>query len=100
MERSLVVFNKTATRKIPLASSYIRIGREQDNDVVVNDRETSRSHALILYTLGVTVIADQNSLNGLYVNGKKVNLATLRHGDSIRIGSAEMRYHAPTVRRL
>lgn len=98
MERSLVVMSGSVARTVALASTYVHIGREQNNDLVVDDCEISRSHALILCFRSSTLIADQSSLNGVYVNGRKVRSATLRHGDSIRMGSTEMRYRELSIR--
>ena len=38
------------------------------------------------------MIADDRSLNGVYVNGQRVREARLRHGDEVRIGDRIMRY--------
>ncbi|RMF23268.1 MAG: FHA domain-containing protein [Cyanobacteria bacterium J083] len=54
--------------------------------VVLNSNEVSRFHALIDYSGGNFVITDQNSTNGIMVNGKSQQQAVLSEGDTITIG--------------
>jgi pSer/pThr/pTyr-binding forkhead associated (FHA) protein len=69
-----------------------RIGRRATADIVLDDTTVSRRHALVLERAGGPVIADDRSLNGVYVNGMRVHEAPLRHGDEVRIGGRIMRY--------
>lgn len=71
-----------------------RIGRRATSDIVLDDSTVSRRHALVLEREGEggPVIADDRSLNGVFVNGHRVREARLRHGDEVRIGDRIMRY--------
>jgi pSer/pThr/pTyr-binding forkhead associated (FHA) protein len=69
-----------------------RIGRRATSDIVLDDSTVSRRHALVLERENGPVIADDRSLNGVYVNGQRVREAPLRHGDEVRIGDRIMRY--------
>ena len=69
-----------------------RIGRRATSDIVLDDTTVSRRHALVLEREGAPVIADDRSLNGVFVNGQRVTEARLRHGDEVRIGDRIMRY--------
>lgn len=69
-----------------------RIGRRATSDIVLDDTSVSRRHALVLDRDGGPVIADDRSLNGVFVNGRRVSEAPLRHGDEVRIGARVMRY--------
>jgi pSer/pThr/pTyr-binding forkhead associated (FHA) protein len=76
-----------------------RIGRRSGADIVLDDTTVSRRHALVLERGGAPVIADDRSLNGVYVNGRRVREAELHHGDEVRIGARVMRFlevYAPT----
>jgi|SRR5690349_10423230 pSer/pThr/pTyr-binding forkhead associated (FHA) protein len=76
-----------------------RIGRRANADIVLDDATVSRRHALVLERDSGPVIADDRSLNGVYVNGRRVREAALRHGDEVQIGARVMRYlevEAPT----
>lgn len=91
----LIVMHASTISTVHLSGAPVRLGREFDNEVVVGDPQASRRHAAILFDEGIAFIADRGSLNGLYVNGKKVASARLRHGDRIQIGLTEIRYHDP-----
>ena len=69
-----------------------RIGRRTGSDIVLDDMTVSRRHALVLEREGAPVIADDRSLNGVFVNGRRVQEAPLHHGDEVRIGDRLMRY--------
>jgi pSer/pThr/pTyr-binding forkhead associated (FHA) protein len=69
-----------------------RIGRRATADIVIDDSTVSRRHALVLERGGAPVIADDRSLNGVFVNGRRVREAPLQHGDEVQIGSRIMRY--------
>jgi pSer/pThr/pTyr-binding forkhead associated (FHA) protein len=69
-----------------------RIGRRATADIVLDDTTVSRRHALVLEREGAPVIADDRSLNGVYVNGRRVREAALHHGDEVQIGDRVLRY--------
>ena len=63
------------------------LGRDIGNDIVINDRETSRQHLRVLLSSGVVSIEDLGSTNGTFVNGKRVSGVTaLNSGDMIGLG--------------
>jgi DNA-binding SARP family transcriptional activator len=65
-----------------------RIGRRPDNDIVLDDDDVSRYHAVVIDTGGSFVISDLRSTNGVDVGGRRIRgAATLTDGDRIRIGS-------------
>ncbi|HEY2447685.1 MAG TPA: BTAD domain-containing putative transcriptional regulator [Mycobacterium sp.] len=67
-----------------------RIGRRPDNDIVLDDDDVSRYHAVIIDTGGSFVISDLRSTNGILVHGRRIRTsATLTDGDQIRIGGYE-----------
>ncbi len=69
-----------------------RIGRRTGSDIVLDDTTVSRRHALVMEREGAPVIADDRSLNGVFVNGRRVQESPLHHGDEVRIGDRLMRY--------
>jgi pSer/pThr/pTyr-binding forkhead associated (FHA) protein len=69
-----------------------RIGRRVSSDIVLDDATVSRRHALLLERDGAPVIADDRSRNGVYVNGRRIREARLRHGDEVQIGDRVMRF--------
>jgi DNA-binding SARP family transcriptional activator len=67
-----------------------RIGRRPDNDIVLDDDEVSRYHAVVIDTAGSFIISDLRSTNGVQVGGRRIRgSATLADGDRIRIGGHE-----------
>jgi len=50
----------------------VRIGRADDNDIIINDEMVSRHHAVIYLKDGKRFISDLGSTHGTYVNGNKV----------------------------
>ena len=68
-----------------------RIGRETDNDVVLDDPATSRRHAQIAYHDAKYVLTDQGSANGTMVNDQRVTERALSDEDLIRIGQNVIR---------
>ena len=73
----------------PAATTHI--GRETDNDVVLDDPATSRHHAEILFHDGQYVVKDLGSANGTYVNEQRVSERALADGDAIRVGQNVMK---------
>jgi pSer/pThr/pTyr-binding forkhead associated (FHA) protein len=63
------------------------IGRQSDNDIVLEDEAVSRVHAGISQKGQDLVIWDKGSRNGTIVNGKKVESAVLKNGDVVRFGA-------------
>ncbi|HEX5137988.1 MAG TPA: sigma 54-interacting transcriptional regulator [Planctomycetota bacterium] len=61
------------------------IGRAEECDVRVFDEAASRCHAIVRREGADFVALDQRSLNGLYVNGKRVERHVLKTGDEITV---------------
>ena len=64
----------------------LTIGRQFDNDVVLDDMAVSRHHATIEVKDQKPFVYDKGSRNGIVVNKKKVQSAQLDHGDIVSIG--------------
>src|SRR5262249_50890628 len=63
------------------------VGRHSCADVRLSLPDVSRRHCRFVFADGSWRVVDMNSLNGLFVNGERLQEATLFHGDRIRIGS-------------
>jgi pSer/pThr/pTyr-binding forkhead associated (FHA) protein len=70
----------------PLAQEWTRIGRSLAADVRFDDATVSRRHALVVSQAEGVRVLDDRSLNGVYVNGDRVEWAALTDGDEITIG--------------
>ena len=83
---SYLMFNK---KKVELVAK-ITIGRESDNDVIVDNKLASRHHALIQKIKNAYFIKDEESTNGTFVNGIRIpagKYVKLNPGDKITIGN-------------
>ena len=69
------------------------IGRERDNDLILNHTTVSRYHAEILSAGGSFEIIDKGSTNRVIVNGQFFQRATLRDGDIIGLGETVITFY-------
>lgn len=76
---------------VPLRDG-LTIGRNMGCDLVLDEPNVSRIHARVVCRGGQWFIEDNNSTNGLLVNGERVDSALLRFGDEIKIGTARLVY--------
>jgi ABC-type multidrug transport system ATPase subunit len=72
------------------APGAIKIGRANDNDIVIPEVLASRHHATLIPTPGGTEIHDNRSINGTFVNGARVDSALLNDGDVVTIGNIDL----------
>ncbi|MCO8121557.1 diguanylate cyclase [Stieleria sp. TO1_6] len=70
-----------------IESERLLIGRDGDADLILPDHSVSRRHALITRSDNGFEIEDLDSTNGTFIAGQAVKKATLRSGDTIRLGS-------------
>ena len=69
------------------------IGRSPDCDIFLDDVTVSRKHAVLMERGGAYVIEDQGSLNGTFVNRKRIENATrLQTGDEVQIGKYRLSF--------
>ncbi|MCG6553027.1 MAG: FHA domain-containing protein [Candidatus Magnetominusculus sp. LBB02] len=86
MAKILLKFKEAALKEIPLDKETITIGRKATNDIHVDNLAVSGAHARIFKKGEQFYIEDLSSLNGTFVNGKKVSVGTLNDADVIIIG--------------
>jgi pSer/pThr/pTyr-binding forkhead associated (FHA) protein len=79
----------------PLTSGRTLVGRSPDCDVFLDDVTVSRRHAILIRGEGGFVIEDQGSLNGVFVNRRRVELGALEDGDELQIGKYRLTFFAP-----
>jgi pSer/pThr/pTyr-binding forkhead associated (FHA) protein len=72
--------------RFDLAGRTTRVGRHGENDIVLAGPTVSARHATIRREQVGTVIEDEGSLNGTFVNGELVQQQLLEAGDRIQIG--------------
>ncbi|HTX95085.1 MAG TPA: FHA domain-containing protein [Mycobacterium sp.] len=77
----------------------IKIGRANDNDIVIPEVLASRHHATLIPTPQGTEIHDNRSINGTFVNGSRVDVAVLHEGDVVTIGNIDLVFSGGTLAR-
>ena len=75
----------SSTFSFNIDSPKVNVGREKSNTIVVNNNHMSRNHFTIFFSNGNYYIKDNNSSNGIIVNGVKVNDSQLENGDIIEV---------------
>jgi len=87
MSINLVLVKKNGKRKVfSLPSSVTVMGRRHDCDVRIPLMSISRKHCEINHSNGVLKIRDLGSRNGTYLNGKRIDEASIQAKDSIKVG--------------
>ncbi len=76
-------------------STPLTIGREEDNDVQLNDERVSRFHVKVQEDAGRLILTDLDSTNGTRVNGHPVRLRVLQPGDLIMLGRSVLLFGGP-----
>ena len=71
---------------VPLTREWTRVGRSLAADVRFDDPTVSRRHALIVRQPDGVRVLDDRSLNGVFVNGERIEWRVLKDGDEILVG--------------
>ena len=71
------------------------IGRSPDANVFLDDVTVSRNHALLVKRRDGLYVDDLGSLNGTYVNRRRIESHRLANGDELQVGKYKLTYLAP-----
>jgi pSer/pThr/pTyr-binding forkhead associated (FHA) protein len=77
---------------IDLDVDVLTIGRSPHSDLFLDDVTVSRHHARVLRDEGGFWVEDLNSLNGTYVNRKRIEQQRLFDGDELQIGKFKLAF--------
>ena len=86
MARVILVFNKKVIKEYPFDKESMAIGRNEANDIVIDNLAVSSLHARIDKAGETYIITDLQSTNGTFVNNKQITAHKLQHKDKIVIG--------------
>ncbi len=76
-----------------LDDALITSGRHPDSDIFLDDVTVSRRHAEFVRRDGGYAVRDVGSLNGTYVNRRRIDDNALRTGDEVQIGKFRLVYY-------
>jgi pSer/pThr/pTyr-binding forkhead associated (FHA) protein len=75
-----------------VAGERMTIGRSPDAEVFLDDVTVSRNHALLVQRRDGLYIDDLGSLNGTYVNRRRIESHRLQNGDELQVGKYKLTY--------
>jgi pSer/pThr/pTyr-binding forkhead associated (FHA) protein len=94
MPEIIVKFAEKIIERVVTEKEHISIGRTTENDIVLDNRGVSRKHAQIEFAEGNALLIDNDSLNGTFVNQRKVTEQPLHDNDVITIGKYDLVFYA------
>jgi len=94
MPEIIVKYQDKIIEKFITEKRRVSVGRTPDNDIVLDNRGVSRRHSIIEFGDKQAIIIDNESLNGTFVNSRKINEEVLKDNDLITIGKYNLIYHS------
>jgi predicted nucleic acid-binding Zn-ribbon protein len=85
------------SKVVALTREWTRIGRSLAADVRFDDPTVSRRHALVVRQADGVRVLDDRSLNGIFVNGERVEWRSLSDGDEILVGRYRLTFVSVAV---
>jgi len=76
---------------ISIEHAIVRVGRDPSSDIHLKDASVSRQHAEITLRGEEWVIVDQNSGNGIHIDGRRTQQSVLLPGQKLQIGNLRFR---------
>jgi pSer/pThr/pTyr-binding forkhead associated (FHA) protein len=86
MAKLYLKFEQAVLKEFALAQGVVTIGRLPDNLIQIDNLAVSGHHAKIYWDTDHYVLEDNNSLNGTFVNNRRVSKTPLKDGDEVMIG--------------
>jgi hypothetical protein len=81
-----------AGETFPLGSDRMTVGRRPDSDVFLDDVTVSRDHAVVVRRGSDYYLDDCGSLNGTYVNRRRIESHRLGDGDELQVGKYKLAF--------
>jgi len=79
-------------QSFPMTGEKMTIGRSPETDVFLDDVTVSREHATLVRRGGDWYLDDSGSLNGTYVNRRRIDSHKLEDGDELQVGKYKLTY--------
>jgi len=84
-------------RRFNIPNGRSTLGRDNQNDIIINDDSVSLVHARLIEKEGQFRVMNLLSTNGTWVNTKKVTDSALQNGDSVCFGDTEFLFQQKPV---
>ena len=81
-------------QSFPLHGERMSIGRSPEAEIFLDDVTVSRDHAVLVQRSGEWFLDDSGSLNGTYVNRRRIDSHKLEDGDELQVGKYKLTYLA------
>ena len=81
-----------AGESFPLEGERLTVGRRPDSDIFLDDVTVSRDHALLVRRGSDYYLDDCGSLNGTYVNRRRIESHRLIDGDELQVGKYKLTF--------
>jgi hypothetical protein len=81
-----------AGESFPLEGDRLTVGRRPDSDIFLDDVTVSRDHAILVRRGSDYYLDDCGSLNGTYVNRRRIESHRLVDGDELQVGKYKLAY--------
>ncbi len=92
----VVTQGPAAGSRFELAQTRVVVGRHPDSDIFLDDITVSRRHAEVYRDGLVQHVKDMGSLNGTYLNSRRVEDAGLKNGDELQVGRFKLVFYDGT----
>lgn len=89
----MVTQGRAAGSRYELSEARVSLGRHPESDIFLDDITVSRRHAEIYRDGLVPRVKDLGSLNGTYLNSRRVEEAGLKDGDELQVGRFKLIFH-------
>ena len=81
-----------AGESFALQGERLTVGRRPDSDIFLDDVTVSRDHAVLVRRGSDYYLDDLGSLNGTYVNRRRIESHRLQDGDELQVGKYKLAY--------
>jgi len=90
--RLRVIDGEDISTQLDIGEGQVHIGRREENEFLLTDGNASRVHAYISFSDYRHMLHDCNSLNGTFINDKRIAEEYLKDNDVITIGNSRLVY--------
>lgn len=84
----LVLISEGASGSIsyPINQTITLVGRDDEADWLLESRQVSRKHCILVDSGDFLLVRDLASTNGTFINGKRTHAGKLKEGDTLSLG--------------